>query len=171
MTFKTLKIQADPECVVCGERPTLDKLIDYDLFCGGLPAQGVQSEVTETAHINHPLQPDPMFFGPSIPSISVVELQDKKSSNEDFLLLDVRQPEELTIADIGGTLIPMDELPTRLDEVKAFKDRDIIVMCRTGARSAMVVQWLQNQGLERVFNLDGGIAAWSRQIDSSIALY
>jgi sulfur-carrier protein adenylyltransferase/sulfurtransferase len=154
MTFKTLKIQADPEC-----------------FCGGLPAQGVQSEVTETAHINHPLQPDPMFFGPSIPSISVVELQDKKSSNEDFLLLDVRQPEELTIADIGGTLIPMDELPTRLDEVKAFKDRDIIVMCRTGARSAMVVQWLQNQGLERVFNLDGGIAAWSRQIDSSIALY
>ena len=112
-----------------------------------------------------------MFFGPSIPSISVVELQDKKSSNEDFLLLDVRQPEELTIADIGGTLIPMDELPTRLDEVKAFKDRDIIVMCRTGARSAMVVQWLQNQGLERVFNLDGVIAAWSRQIDSSIALY
>jgi len=166
MSFKTLKFPADPECIVCGERPTLDKLIDYELFCGG-----VQAEVAEFEDNYPPSKVDTMFFGPTIPSISVVELRDKQSKEEDFLLLDVRQPEELTIADIGGTLIPMEELPTRLDEVKAFKDRDIIVMCRSGARSAMVVQWLQNQGLERVYNLDGGIAAWSRQIDSSIALY
>ena len=164
MSFKTLKMQRDPECVVCGDRPTLKELIDYDVFCGASPATN-SSEQNSESTLNS------MFFGPSVPSITVLELVEKQRSEEEFLLLDVRQPEELSIADIGGTLIPMDELGPRFDEVAPFKNKDVVVMCRTGARSAMVVQWLQQQGFERVYNLDGGIAAWSRQVDPSVALY
>lgn len=162
MTFKKLQIQPDPECAICGERPTLDTLIDYDAFCNESSSEPTSADQSKI---------ESMFFGPSVPSISVTELQNKQTSNQEFFLLDVRQPEELTIADIGGTLIPMDELGNRFDEVLAHKDQEVIVMCRTGARSATVVGWLQKQGFENVYNLDGGIAAWSRQIDSSVALY
>jgi molybdopterin/thiamine biosynthesis adenylyltransferase/rhodanese-related sulfurtransferase len=167
MTFKNLLIHRDPDCAVCGERPTIQALIDYELFC-----EGSISTETEFAHAKDlNTRANSMFFGPSTPSISVKELQEKKKSNEDFLLLDVRQPEEQQIADIGGTLVPMDQLADRLEDIRSYKGKDIVVMCRTGSRSAFVVDWLQKQGVERVYNLDGGIAAWSRQIDPSVALY
>ena len=166
MAFKTLKIQRDPTCVVCGDKPTQRGLIDYEQFC-----EGSNSSMSEFSDPISTQQESSMFFGPSVPSISVIELQQKQASDEVFFLLDVREPDELTIADIGGTLIPMDALGTRMAEIEAHKDQDIVVMCRSGARSAMVVGWLQKQGFDRVYNLEGGIAAWSRQIDPSIALY
>lgn len=166
MTFRNLQIKRDPECVICSERPTQTGLIDYELFCSGPGAH-----LTQDAPPSTPNHSDRMFFGPKIPSISVIELKKKMEASEDFLLLDVRQPEEATIADIGGVIIPMNDLPYRMDELSSFREKDIVVMCRSGARSASVVRWLQDQGFERVYNLDGGILAWSRQIDSTIPLY
>lgn len=166
MTFRNLRIKRDPECVICSERPTQTGLIDYELFCSGSGAHP-----TKLARPSTPNQSDFMFFGSKIPSISVTELKQKKESSEDFLLLDVRRPEEVIIADIGGVIIPMDELPFRMEELSSFREKDIVVMCRSGARSASVVGWLRDQGFEHVYNLDGGILAWSRQIDSTIPLY
>jgi len=167
MTFKNLVVHKDPDCPVCGEKPSISKLIDYDAFC-----EGSNSTDPEFAPAQTPSDPnESMFFGPQTPSITVTDLQKKRDLNEDFLLLDVRQPEELQIADIGGTLVPMDELAGRLSEFQAYEGKDIVVMCRSGSRSAFVVDWLQKQGIDRVYNLEGGIAAWSRQIDPSIALY
>lgn len=165
---KKLSIQKDSECCVCGERPTQNKLIDYDLFCG-VSGTSDAPYIAATPPSSSP--PDPMFFGPQTPAITVFDLVEKRKSEEPFFLLDVRQAEELSIADIGGTLIPMDALADNMDQLAKHKDHDIVVMCRTGSRSAFVVDWLRNQGFERVYNLEGGIAAWSRHIDSSVPLY
>lgn len=166
MTFKNLLIKRDPECAICSERPSLQGLIDYEMFC-----QGSRLDPTELVDTPNPNPSEFMFFGSQIPSITVLELQQKKESMEDFLLLDVRRADEVQIADIGGVLIPMDELPDRMAEITSYEGKDIVVMCRSGARSASVVQWLQKQGIDRVYNLEGGILAWSRQIDSSVAQY
>lgn len=86
------------------------------------------------------------------------------------VLLDVREGWELEIARVGSALhIPMGELPGRLDELA--KDRDIVVLCRSGGRSAQVVRFLQQQGYPRVWNLAGGILAWSEQLDPSLPPY
>lgn len=167
LSTKKLSIQKDPECSICGERPSLSALIDYDLFCG----VEQPTDQSTTAEPTHTLTNESMFFGSLVPSITVFDLVEKRKSSEEFLLLDVRQAEELSIADIGGTLMPMDQLAHNMDALSAHKDHDIIVMCRTGSRSVYVVEWLQKQGFERVYNLEGGIAAWSRHIDSTIPLY
>ena len=162
MNFRTLKGGKDPECSLCGERPTQEGLIDYEAFCS--------SPSTETPTLNTQHQ-DHMFFGPQVPSVSVIDLKKKKDAGDDFFLLDVRQPEEQQISDIGGHLIPMDQLADRLSELEAYREKDIIVMCRTGSRSAFAVQWLQQQGFKGSFNLEGGIVAWSRKVDSSVSVY
>lgn len=149
--FRTLNVDPDPDCAVCGHHPTITSPIDYEAFCS--PNQ------------------ESMFFSSSVPEISVRELHEKRQSGDDFLLLDVRNPEELTVADIGGQLLPMGELTTRMDELEAWRQKDVVVMCRSGARSAQVVAFLNKQGFDKAVNLKGGILAWSREIDSSIATY
>ena len=149
--IRTLAVDPDPDCAVCGTHPSILEPIDYDAFCAS--------------------STDPMFFSPRIPEIQVTELRDRLASEDDFLLLDVRNPEELEIADIGGTLIPMGDLMSRMAELDAWRDKDIVVMCRSGARSAQVVGYLHQQGFDGAKNLAGGILAWSREIDASIATY
>lgn len=112
-----------------------------------------------------------MFFGPPVPEVTATKLSELKASGEEFLLLDVRHPEELAIADLGGTLVPMEELSTKLEEVAPQKEGHIVVMCRSGSRSAHVVAWMQQLGYTNVFNLAGGIIAWSREVDPSVAIY
>ena len=112
-----------------------------------------------------------LLFSPQVSLIDVHQLKEIRESGEDFLLLDVRQPEELSIADIGGVSVPMNELPERLDEVAPDKKQKIVVMCRSGVRSANVAAWLGKQDYENVLSLDGGILAWSQHIDSTIAVY
>ena len=160
MDMRTLRVPRDPSCPVCGEDPTIRELQDYVAFCAA-PQQKVSPSST----------PDPMFFGPRVPEISVQQLHAKQQAGEDFLLLDVRQPEEQTIAHIGGTLVPMDQLPVRLPELAPDQASEIVVMCRSGSRSAHVVAWMMQQGYSNVFNLSGGTNAWSRNIDPSVPVY
>ena len=105
-----------------------------------------------------------------IPEITVRDLNDMKQKDEDFLLLDVRRQEERDIANIDGTLIPIDELPQRLDELEEHRNRKIVVYCHSGGRSSRAVQFLQSMGYDAV-NLRGGITAWSREVDPNTPIY
>jgi sulfur-carrier protein adenylyltransferase/sulfurtransferase len=101
--------------------------------------------------------------------ITVQELKAKMNSGEDFQLIDVREPHEAEIAQIGGQLIPMGEVMTQLDKIS--RDKPVIVHCRSGARSGSIVKALESQGFNNVYNLKGGILAWSREIDPSVPQY
>jgi adenylyltransferase/sulfurtransferase len=104
-----------------------------------------------------------------IPQISVLELKQRLDAGEDLMILDVREPYECQIASIGGTLIPMNQVPDRLAEID--RNREIVVQCRSGARSQRVAEFLAAQGYPNVKNLAGGILAWADQIDPRIQKY
>ena len=103
---------------------------------------------------------------------SVEELRELRTRNADFLLVDVRTAEELAIASLEGAChLPLDELPMRLTEIDAWKDRTVICMCHHGMRSAHAQQILQRSGFTQVRNLIGGIHAWSTRIDPGVPVY
>ncbi len=106
----------------------------------------------------------------AVPEVSVQDLHQMKQNNDDFLLLDVRRTDEHEYANIEGTLIPLDELPHRIDELDEHKDRKLVVYCRSGGRSAQAVRFLRSMGFDAL-NLRGGIAAWSREIDPDVPMY
>ncbi|MFN2461830.1 MAG: rhodanese-like domain-containing protein [Candidatus Velthaea sp.] len=102
--------------------------------------------------------------------ITVADLKKKRDSAGDFVLLDVREPDEIATAAIpGATLIPMMDIPQRIAELP--KDKEIVVMCHHGARSAQVTEFLNSSGYPGAVNLAGGINAWSTEIDASIPRY
>lgn len=101
--------------------------------------------------------------------ITVQELKQKKDSDHDFTLLDVRETFEYYICHLGGRLIPLDELPGRLDELN--RENEIVVMCRSGSRSAKACKFLEENGFKHVFNLKGGVNRWAKEIDQSIPQY
>jgi adenylyltransferase/sulfurtransferase len=103
--------------------------------------------------------------------ISVTEFRDLIASGENIELIDVREPYEREIVNIGGTLIPMRELPDRLDEIESRKHETIVVYCRSGARSGRVVHWLRSLGYSGALNLTGGVLAWRAEIDPSLPEY
>jgi adenylyltransferase/sulfurtransferase len=156
MRFRELKLRKNPDCPVCGTNPTVTQLIDYNQFCGIAP------EPAQAATLKN-----------GIPQISVKELKarlDKKETNNDnFLLLDVREPYEFQIAQIGGYLIPQNDVANRIGELDP--SREIVVHCRSGARSQKIAELLKANGFERVSNLAGGILAWSDEIDPSVQKY
>ncbi len=152
MRFRELKLRKNPDCPVCGNHPTVTQLIDYQQFCGIAPAAGEES---------------PMKNG--IPQISVKELKRRMDAGEDLLILDVREPHEFKIANIGGTLIPQNDVPGRLAEIG--RNREIVVQCRSGGRSQRVAEFLKRSGYAKVANLAGGILAWSDEIDPSLPKY
>lgn len=100
---------------------------------------------------------------------TVEELKKKIDQEEDFILLDVREPYEYQISNIDGKLIPQDDLPDRLDELD--KSKEIVVMCRSGSRSAKACNFLEKNGFNNVSNLKGGVNAWAREIDNSLPVY
>ncbi len=152
MTFRTLKIRRDPHCPVCGDRPTITKLIDYEAFCGLKRPEGEKIV--------------------SIPEMSVHELKAKLDQKDSFLLLDVREPFEYQIAKIPGSkLIPLGELPNRLAELEANKTKEVVVHCKSGGRSAKAVELLIKSGFKNVSNVVGGINEWSTKIDPSVPKY
>jgi sulfur-carrier protein adenylyltransferase/sulfurtransferase len=104
-----------------------------------------------------------------IPQMSVLELKQRRDAGEDIFVLDVREPHEYQFANIGGTLIPMDQVPQRLAEID--RNREIVVQCRSGGRSQRVAEFLAAQGYPNVKNLAGGILAWSDQIDPTVPKY
>ena len=104
-----------------------------------------------------------------VPAIPVEELKRRLDAGENLFLLDVRDEDEFELANIGGHLIPLDELPKRVHELDA--NREIVALCKMGARSAKAVELLQRAGFSRVLNLSGGIRAWSDRIDHSVRKY
>ena len=104
-----------------------------------------------------------------VPQITVHELKQRMEAGEEICLIDVREPHEYQIANLGGKLIPLNEVPMRLHEID--RDREVIVHCRMGGRSQRVAEFLQQQGYSRVANLAGGILAWSHEIDPALPKY
>ncbi|MBT8137826.1 MAG: hypothetical protein KJO54_12485 [Gammaproteobacteria bacterium] len=107
-----------------------------------------------------------------ISQITVQQLAARLPRDE-VLLLDVREPWEIETAAVDGALcIPMNDVPERLDELRASRgNRDLVVMCHSGKRSAIITRFLNQSGLDGVFNLCGGITAWSNEIDASVPIY
>jgi sulfur-carrier protein adenylyltransferase/sulfurtransferase len=152
MRFRELKFKKNPDCPVCGAHPSVTQLIDYHQFCGIAP-EAAQEQTLKNG----------------IPQLSVQELKQRLDAGEDVFILDVREPYEVQIATIGGTLIPQNEVPQRLAEIP--RDRDVVVQCRSGGRSQRIAEFLAQQGYPNVKNLAGGILAWADQIDPTIQKY
>ena len=152
MRFRELKLRRNPECPVCGENPTVKELIDYQQFCGIVPESKEEKAVKN-----------------GIPQMSVKELKRRRDAGEDVFLLDVREPYEVQIAQMGGKLIPQNDVPNKLNEIP--RDREIVVHCRSGARSQKIAEFLKQSGYSQVVNLAGGILAWSDEIDPKVQKY
>jgi adenylyltransferase/sulfurtransferase len=152
MRFRELKLRKNPECPVCGVHPTVTQLIDYQQFCGISPATKEENKVKN-----------------GIPQITVTELKRRIDAGEDLFILDVREPFEYQIANIGGKLIPQNEVPQRLAEID--RDREIIVHCKAGGRSQRIAEFLKQSGYPDVVNVTGGILAWSSEVDSTVPKY
>jgi adenylyltransferase/sulfurtransferase len=148
MQFRELALERDPDCPLCGPRPTVTRLIDYEAFCGVAP-QAREESVME---------------------ITVQELRAELDAGRRLLLLDVRQPWEYAVCHLeGSTLIPMGELQQRLEEIPA--DVDIVTVCHTGRRSLLAAHMLQAAGISRVRSLHGGVHAWALEIEPTMARY
>jgi molybdopterin/thiamine biosynthesis adenylyltransferase/rhodanese-related sulfurtransferase len=154
MKFRELKLRKNPDCPLCGTHPTVKKLIDYQQFCGIFP-----EEKTE--------KPEPMQNG--IPQVTPVELKRRLDAGEDVFVLDVREPHEYQIVNIGAPLIPLGDLPNRLSELDP--NREIVVHCKSGGRSQRAAELLQKSGFKNVANLAGGITAWATDVDPKLPKY
>ncbi|MEX2300809.1 MAG: molybdopterin-synthase adenylyltransferase MoeB [Bryobacterales bacterium] len=153
MKFRELKLRKNPECPMCGTNPTIHELIDYEQFCG-IPQQ----------------QSEPETKGMSEWEIDPVGLKQRLDNKEEVFILDVREPHEYDICRLeGSTLIPLGELPKRVNELNSADD--IVVHCRSGVRSGKAVDFLRKAGFRKVKNLTGGILAWSDQVDPSMPKY
>src|SRR5881392_2140018 len=148
MKFRELNLRRDPQCPVCGENPTIFSPIDYEEFCGSRAVRDDDGLATINLH----------------------ELKRKMENNGAFAIVDVREEFEYDIARIEGSkLIPLGELPERLDELQ--KDEEIILLCKSGTRSAHAAQLLHAAGFARAYSLEGGVDAWADQIDPAMQKY
>jgi molybdopterin/thiamine biosynthesis adenylyltransferase/rhodanese-related sulfurtransferase len=165
MNFRQLKLRKNPECPMCGTHE-IKQLIDYDQFCGiEKPAAVGPLEVPQNKAVGQGAVVD------GIPQISVQELKRKQDAHEDFFLLDVREPHEVPIASLGAPLIPVGSLESRLNEISVAKDAEIVIHCRSGARSQKAALVLKQHGFTNVLNLAGGILDWADKIDPSMPKY
>jgi molybdopterin/thiamine biosynthesis adenylyltransferase/rhodanese-related sulfurtransferase/molybdopterin converting factor small subunit len=148
MRFRELKLRRNPECPICGDHPTITKLIDYQEFCG-IPQQ-------QEAPVTGEIEP--------------TEVKAKLDRGDDFVLIDVREPHEYQICRIpGSTLIPLGDLPKRVNELDSASE--IVAHCKSGVRSAKAVDFLKQAGFQRVRNMKGGILAWSDKVDPTVPKY
>jgi molybdopterin/thiamine biosynthesis adenylyltransferase/rhodanese-related sulfurtransferase len=150
MKFRELKLRKNPECPICGDKRTIRQLIDYDEFCG------IRGE-------------EPQAPGVQIPEIAPRELKARLDRGDDLFILDVREPHEYQICNLKGHLLPLGELPRRVHELDS--SRDIVAHCRSGKRSAEAVDFLRKAGFRKIWNLKGGILAWSDEVDPSVPKY
>jgi molybdopterin/thiamine biosynthesis adenylyltransferase/rhodanese-related sulfurtransferase len=165
MNFRTLKLRKNPDCPVCGTHPTVTELIDYDQFCGiPKPSEAGPLEVAKDQNVTGSLVD-------GIPQITVQQLKARQDARENFFLLDVREPHEVKIASLGAPLIPVGSLESRIAEIPVPKDAEIVVHCRSGARSQKAAVILKNHGFTNVQNLAGGILEWADKIDPTLPKY
>ena len=152
MKFRELKLRRDPDCPACGDRPTVTQLIDYEQFCGVTPGAQV---------LDDPSSGD---------NVTVEELKVFIDNNEGVFVLDVREPQEHQICSIpGAVLIPLGELPNRINELGGHED--MVVHCKSGVRSAKAVKILHDAGFKKAKNLSGGILRWIDVVDPSMPKY
>jgi len=145
MSFEELKIRKNPKCLVCSKNPEIKELIDYQAFCG-------IEEVPEVA------------------SVIPVELSHEMKQGRKVMLLDVREPHEWEIVHLeGAKLIPLRDLPERVNELDTADE--IVAYCHTGARSARATDFLRSLGYKKVRNLEGGVEAWSMEVDHTLPRY
>ena len=149
MKFRELKLRKNPDCPVCGTHPTIKQLIDYNEFCG---IRGEEKPV-ETSGAE----------------MQVEELKRRLDAGDDLFVLDVREPHEYQICNIGGHLIPLGDLPKRVSELDS--SREIVAHCRSGVRSGKAVDFLRQAGFKKVHNLAGGILAWADRVDPKMPKY
>lgn len=150
MRFRELKLRRNPECPVCGDHPTIKKLIDYQQFCG-MPAHDAPPVTAEG-------------------DIDPVEVKAKIDRKDGFVLVDVREPHEHKIGNISkAILIPLGDLEKRIGELNPGDE--IVVHCKSGGRSAKAVEFLQKRGFKQARNMKGGILAWSDKVDPSVPKY
>jgi adenylyltransferase/sulfurtransferase len=150
MRFREIKLRKNPECPVCGPHRTITHLIDYYEFCG------MRGEEAPAANV-------------TVPEIEPRELKQRLDRGDDLFILDVREPHEYQICNLRGHLIPLGELPRRAHELDS--SREIVAHCRSGKRSAEAVDFLRKAGFRKIWNLKGGILAWSDQVDPSVPKY
>jgi sulfur-carrier protein adenylyltransferase/sulfurtransferase len=150
MRFRELKLRKNPSCPVCGEHRTITKLIDYEEFCG------IRGE-----------EAPPMTNG--IPEITPKDLKARQDRGDDLFILDVREPHEYQICNLNGKLIPLGELPRRVNELDS--SREMVVHCRSGKRSADAIQFLQKAGFKKLLNLKGGVLGWADEVDPTMPKY
>ena len=147
LKFREVRLRPDPGCPICGEHPTIDRLIDYEQFCG--VGQVEEEDVVE---------------------VTVTQLQQELSAGRDLVVLDVRNPYEIDICRLeGSVVIPLPVLMNRVDELDP--EKEMVVHCRSGVRSATAIRQLQGRGFSKMRNLKGGILAWAEEIDPSMPSY
>jgi adenylyltransferase/sulfurtransferase len=167
MSFRTLKLRKNPECPACGTHE-IKELIDYDQFCGIAPPATTTGPLEVSSHGVTP-QGLPEVEG--IPQISVEQLKQRLDAGDKPFILDVREPHEYAIVNLGAPLIPVGELPQRIGEIPVAKDAEIVVHCKSGGRSQKASLALKAAGFTHVSNLAGGITAWADKIDKSMPKY
>jgi adenylyltransferase/sulfurtransferase len=152
LKFREFKLRRDPKCPVCSEHPTITELIDYEQFCGIPEAQAAEAQES------------------LVPTITALQLKGKFDQGERFVLVDVREPYEYDICRIpGARLIPLGELPSRMSELDSADE--IVLQCKSGMRSARALKLLQEAGFAKLWNVEGGILAWSDTVDSAVPKY
>jgi len=160
MEFDQVRLRKNPNCPICGENPTVTELIDYEQFCG-MPAHDRSMYVTSEGE-----------NGTAVKQISPTELKSRLDAGDDLFILDVREPHEWEISNLeplGAVLIPKGQVLERMGELDTA--REMVVQCRSGARSADVIRELQKHGFQKMWNLDGGINRWAREVDNSLPTY
>ena len=153
--WRELRIRKNPACPVCGDQPTIHSLIDYDEFCG--VKQALADEARTHKSIRH---------------ITARELQSRLTHGDAITIIDVREPHEwdiVNLSEYGARLVPLGDLTDRLADINVTDD--VVVHCKTGVRSAKAAQQLRAAGLQRVWNLQGGILAWAEEVDTNLARY
>jgi len=152
MSYRTVRVQKDPECAVCGKNPTVTELIDYDAFCGAVSDEAAEAVVGST--------------------ITATDLKGMQDREEKIFLVDVREPNEYEIVSIpGATLIPKGEFLSGAALEKMPQDKRIVLHCKSGVRSAECLAIVKNAGFSDAVHVGGGVLAWVKQVDPSLPSY
>jgi sulfur-carrier protein adenylyltransferase/sulfurtransferase len=163
MRFREMRLRKDPACPACGQNPTIDRLIDYERFCGVAPAlaDGHDEETRMQEEEEG-----------AVPEMTAAELKERLDRGDRLTIIDVREPFEWNIGNLepyGARLIPLKQLPERMGEISPGDE--VVLQCRSGGRSMQAAEFLRAHGYPRLWNLEGGILAWSDQVDPSIPKY
>ena len=152
MNYRKIKVRKDPECAVCGEHPTVTELIDYEAFCGVVSEEAQEAAAGST--------------------ITAAELKELLDSDKPVYLVDVREPAEWEIVRIpGATLIPKDDILRGEALAGLPQDKQIVMYCKTGVRSAETLAAVKRAGFSDAVHVQGGVAAWINQVDPSLPVY